>query len=665
MKSFSLSTTIALVSTMAAITSAVPATSAKRKLLHNVEMLDTSEGGLIARLFTDKKSRTGVQEEEPTPTLAGAINDAAGVESRLRGATMDQVPLHSSYGKGYGKGGYGKACKSKSDKKGNGKGKGLGKGIKADGNGKGAKNNKAGGKGLFGKGSTNSPSVSPSASPSASPYPSASPSISSQPTVTESESPTWEWCKDDWEPVNWRPGQGQGTPTKNPTHHPTSSVEPSNTPTKTPEPSISSEPSESAEPSEQPSISAEPSSSSVPSDSPSRSMEPTRTSSPTNEYKPVAFGSPKTFCQLYDAAYSEDGTEIDVWNPDLNKPTLEKEATVALASVIDVPVPVAETELYVVGVTMKVIDDKVSDIAIVKSDLDAAITPPVALETVGCPGRARTVAEEYYWANMKARKLQDVSTLSAIKNWDCGEKTNCVENECEVTCNTDVNYQGSLNDEEFEERLFWSLKEYFSMMDDVTDWYPVQTLTENDISITPTDIDTNNGGDINGAESGARNSKQGARAAPYIGAATGLLAVLLIMVLFVRRRKSYEEEEVSHLKLEDDFEDDTLYSGSDGARNYNPRDTHIVGETDSVVSHWTGYTGRNHGYEVSNQKSGLMKTDNHDVHQCSSATCEICAESRQKGVTFVKTGNSSLPIRTASLPSDTSRGYVIEDTVLL
>jgi len=653
MKSFSFSTTIALVGMMAAITSAVPATSAKRTLLYNVEMLDTSEGGLIARLFTDKNSRTGVQEEEPTPTLAGAVNDAAAVESRLRGATMDQDQA-SSYGKGMKKGGYGKDCKSKSDKKGNGKG--LGKGIKAEGNGKGAKNDKAGGKGLFGKGSIKSPSASPSVSPSA------SPSVSSFPTVAESESPTDEWCKDDWEPVNWKPGQAK--PTKQPT---------SNTPTRTPGPSISSEPSEqpsismepsiSSEPSEQPSISMEPSISSFPSDSPSVTSSPSETSSPTKN--PVSFGSSKSFCQLYDAAYSEDGTEIDIWNPDLNKPKLEKEATVALASVIDVPVAIAETELYVVEVTMKVIDDKVPDMAIVKSDLDAAITPPVALETVGCPGRARTVAEEYYWENKKDRKLQEDSTLSAIKNWECGEKTNCIENECEVTCNTDVNYQGSLSDEEFEERLFWSLKEYFSMMDDVTDWYPVQTLTENDISITPTDINTNSGGDINGAESGARKSKQGARAAPYIGAATGLLAVLLIMVLFVRRRKSYEEEEVSHLKLEDDFEDDTLYSGSDGARNYNPRDTHIVGETDSVVSHWTGYTGRNRGYEVSNQKSGLMKTDNHDVHQCSSATCEICAESRQKGVTFVKTGGSALPIRTASIPSDTSRGYVIEDTVLL
>ena len=247
-------------------------------------------------------------------------------------------------------------------------------------------------------------------------------------------------------------------------------------------------------------------------------------------------------------------------------------------------------------------------------------------------------------------------------------KTNCNGEECDIECSTDLNYIGELSLAEFEDVLYWSLKEYFSMLDDVTTWYPRQIL-DDDISIEETT------GSINGINESETNqsAKSGMRAGPFIGAATGLLAVLLLMVLFVRRRK-YGQEEVSHLKLDDEIEDDTIYQGSDGdsihRNEYNTRDTHIVGEGDSVISHWTGYTGRrppsHENYELSYNRSGLMKGSPADVHQCSSATCELCHENRQAGVKFVKTGMlPELPERSQSLPSENSREYIQEDTVLL
>eukprot|EP00536_Pseudo-nitzschia_multiseries_P007656 jgi/Psemu1/305106/fgenesh1_kg.182_\ len=170
------------------------------------------------------------------------------------------------------------------------------------------------------------------------------------------------------------------------------------------------------------------------------------------------------------------------------------------------------------------------------------------------------------------------------------------------------------------------------------------------------------------------------KAGPFIGAATGLLALLLLLVLFVRRRKRNEIEQVSHLKLDESADDDTFYNGSDGnsleglARHeYNTRDIHIVGEGDSVISHWTGYTGNNRNpykendYEVQ-YNSALVNGIATDVHQCSSATCEICAKNRQAGLNFVSTGANCIeapPLRSRSLPSDASREYSAEDTVEL
>jgi hypothetical protein len=114
------------------------------------------------------------------------------------------------------------------------------------------------------------------------------------------------------------------------------------------------------------------------------------------------------------------------------------------------------------------------------------------------------------------------------------------------------------------------------------------------------------------------------------------------------------------LKLEEDGEDTLLreyastgsYPSQEG--NYESRNVHVVGETDSLYSGWTGYTKNGRSGEDADGYNG-------DVHKCSSATCEVCEQRRQQGVQFIPT---SIPMR-LQLPYDTEREYIADDTVQL
>jgi len=247
-----------------------------------------------------------------------------------------------------------------------------------------------------------------------------------------------------------------------------------------------------------------------------------------------------------------------------------------------------------------------------------------------------------------------------------------------------MNYLGSLGYDRVQELIAWALIEYFSMMDDVTDWYPQQPITNFKIE----EVETGNkNGSIDGFNDTViqeQQTKSSMKAGPFIGAAAGLLALLLLLICFVRRRKHSEDDQVSHLKMDACDDDDTMFGeGSDDnsvPNEYNTRGIHIVGEGDSVISHWTGYTGRNsrngQNYEVEynddkNKNNRLVNGLATDVHQCSSATCEICAQQRQAGagLAFVSTGahgeSEPITVRSRSLPSDVSREYSAEDTVEL
>lgn len=227
-------------------------------------------------------------------------------------------------------------------------------------------------------------------------------------------------------------------------------------------------------------------------------------------------------------------------------------------------------------------------------------------------------------------------------------------------------YYGDLSSGEVRERINAALLKFMMLLDDVTNWYPegqTPTVEIEEVDTSPT------GGNAIQDDTG-EEAKESTRAGPYIGAAAGALALLLLMILFVRiSRKHQDDEEVSHLKLEDDDGDDTFVqelASDDGTpeRQYHSRDAHVIGENDSIFSDWTGYTGKRPmygGYDngVNNGRLGHVSTD---VHHCSSATCEVCELKRQQGVNFIATSNPSHP---GSLPNGASREYAADDTVSL
>ena len=224
--------------------------------------------------------------------------------------------------------------------------------------------------------------------------------------------------------------------------------------------------------------------------------------------------------------------------------------------------------------------------------------------------------------------------------------------------------KGDVDEETLKKRLAYALEYYMGKLVTDIDWVKGVTegpLVEETGGGTGSGDGNGGGGDSNAIEE-MELSQSKSKAGPYIGAAAGTLAFILLLILLVRRRRNRADEEMSsHLKLDDD-DDDTFFQdvGSEGSPNpeYLGREAHVVGEADSIYSHWTGYTGKKAG-DVNADKGTTT-----DVHHCSSATCEICERRRQMGVDFVSARTASLTFP-PTLPSDASRDYILEDTVEL
>jgi hypothetical protein len=383
-------------------------------------------------------------------------------------------------------------------------------------------------------------------------------------------------------------------------------------------------------------------------------------------------------------------------------------------------------------------DDGDFDLNDVGLKLDDVVSPPMVLVVAGCEDEARKTATDYYFENNQdQRKIQTIeegsgSKLAVMRDWICGkfytflyctvylrcrittivfnycifltilcficlshhlrtpfysleyknggEEVSCATEEgmcVDVSCSTSIHYIGDLGYDAVQAIIAESVKDYFGMIDNVSTWY-IQQGVDFQVEEVPTGSDIS---EIN--DTVIQEQKSATKAGPFIGAAAGLLALLLLVLLFVRRRNRYDDE-VSHLKMDENADDDDTFVrefglGGDGGSDdnsakadYNTRDIHIVGEGDSVISHWTGYTARGKPsdgkYETELHNNNGVQGIATDVHQCSSATCEICARNRQAGLSFISTGaagaNDDLA-RNRSLPSDASREYPIEDTVEL
>jgi hypothetical protein len=140
----------------------------------------------------------------------------------------------------------------------------------------------------------------------------------------------------------------------------------------------------------------------------------------------------------------------------------------------------------------------------------------------------------------------------------------------------------------------------------------------------------------------------GVEVATVIGVAAGGLAFMLLLILLIRRNRTFDD--VSHLEDEGDGTfikefGDTTTNPSD----YKTRNVHVIVEAGSIFLGWTGYSPK--------------QREEDDVdNKYSSPTFEICKASRQGGVQFVPTGT---PRRPEIIPSDASQEYLADNTVEL
>jgi hypothetical protein len=135
------------------------------------------------------------------------------------------------------------------------------------------------------------------------------------------------------------------------------------------------------------------------------------------------------------------------------------------------------------------------------------------------------------------------------------------------------------------------------------------------------------------------------------------LALLLLAVLFVRRRRSTQDESFvkqinsTDLLLDDDMTQD-LTLGNNKAR--------VLGDGDSLEDDI--FDGIIDDSATLNSNSIGGTHAGMDVHVCQSSLCEACEQRKNGGISFVKIGAPGSPPR---IPDDASRDYSLSNTVML
>lgn len=311
--------------------------------------------------------------------------------------------------------------------------------------------------------------------------------------------------------------------------------------------------------------------------------------------------------------------------------------------------PTGETSDFVATLNIDYLQNNPFTQAGVIGLLDS-INPVIALWVAGCETEAEALAQTL-------RRLQEGSVeYVGIDKWSVtggscsvSDGETCSENfktDIEVTADPSIS----------EDTILKRIQEAFEIFG-----FLIGDQPGIDFDPTGGDVNVEKGDDFDSIIDGPGAAvDDSVNVATVIGASAGGLALILLLVLLVRRTQN--EDEVSHLKLDDEGDETFVRefdSASGGSENYETRNVHVVGEADSIFSGWTGYTpaGKN-GVEVI---GGLNPHEKGDVHYCSSATCEVCEQRRQQGIQFIPTSQPSRP----QIPSDASRQYVSNDTVEL
>lgn len=150
--------------------------------------------------------------------------------------------------------------------------------------------------------------------------------------------------------------------------------------------------------------------------------------------------------------------------------------------------------------------------------------------------------------------------------------------------------------------------------------------------------------------------------------AAGLAGLTLVLLaLFVARRRRYSDESLSkHRELQEDEDlglttddDDTLQQ-----REVIPqRKSYVVGEADSVQSWDSRKSPGNDGQEVYAASSPVVDYQHSPHHMCSSPNCELCEQKRQQGTRFIM-ADSGNDQHVSFIPSEENdRDYEHDDTV--
>eukprot|EP00980_Cylindrotheca_fusiformis_P012316 scaffold3015_cov122-Cylindrotheca_fusiformis.AAC.11 len=275
----------------------------------------------------------------------------------------------------------------------------------------------------------------------------------------------------------------------------------------------------------------------------------------------------------------------------------------------------------------------------------------VRLYVLGCFDEA-----EAELSSVVQRRLMTEPLFQATMD-DWSEDTDSCDGSDPKTCDyaneVIVYYEDNGNDEPDEKIIRERIKEALSKIAQEMEANP----DIDDVKVGRVDI-------AKAVESEADGSETN-RAGMIVGATAGALALLLLLMFLAKRNR--DDDQVSHLKFVDDDETfvQEFESKNDSGGIRDRRTAHVVGESDSVMSGWTGYSMDEEDFSQDSDRSGRLGHPTGDVHLCSSATCEVCERRRQMGVTFVKTSTPPVPSRPNSLPSDASREYVAEDVVAL
>ena len=229
------------------------------------------------------------------------------------------------------------------------------------------------------------------------------------------------------------------------------------------------------------------------------------------------------------------------------------------------------------------------------------------------------------------------------------------------------------------------------------------------INVTAIDEEEDDGAGVIGIVGGAGAAGRGLSTGGIVAVSVSALGLLLILLLLLRRRQ-IEKDDHAPLNPYDEIDDgmgkyqmDEFVSVDEGtilssdlssppSKEYQSRLVNVVGEENSEVSGWTGYTAKKstdslNGGSILEDLSAFeqsvasgqyafdhnpgkpkrlgQKQSTMNVHRCASATCEICLEKQYRPKFLGATPFLPADVSPTRLPSNAKRMYAAPDTVEL